>query len=96
MSLTRYSKAFLDKLITITCASAFITYTLYTVETARLLHKTELVYTVIFVVIGLFLYLQVIYVDNKGGEPEQILLKNKTFIINGLMWFVSTIWILSY
>lgn len=93
-SLQRYSKPLLDRLIGISCVSALLSYALYAVETARLLEKTELVYTVIFVIFGLFRYLQVLYLDDKGGEPEKILLKDKIFFLNGIIWFISVMLIL--
>ena len=94
-SLKRYNQRLLDQLIGISCVATLMTYTLYTVETARLLGKTELVYTVLFVMIGLFRYLQVLYVDEKGGEPERVLLGDLPFLLNGIIWFGVTIAILA-
>lgn len=94
-SLRRYSKPLLDRLIGISCVSALLSYAMYAVETARLLDKTELVYTVVFVIFGLFRYLQVLYLDDKGGEPEKILLKDKIFFANGVLWFIVTMLILA-
>jgi 4-hydroxybenzoate polyprenyltransferase len=93
-SLKRYNKPLLDRLIGISCVSALLSYALYTVETARLLNKTEFVYTVVFVIFGLFRYLQVLYIDEKGGEPEKILLHDKIFLGNGIVWFIFTMLIL--
>ena len=93
-SLKQYNKPLLDSLIGISCVSALLSYAIYAVETARLLGKTELVYTVIFVIFGLFRYLQVLYFDKEGGEPEKILLRDKTFFMNGLIWFSTVMCIL--
>jgi 4-hydroxybenzoate polyprenyltransferase len=93
-SLKRYNKPLLDRLIGISCVSALLSYAMYTVETARLLNKTEFVYTVVFVIFGLFRYLQVLYIDEKGGEPEKILLHDKIFLGNGIVWFIFTMLIL--
>lgn len=94
-SLQNYSKELLDRLIGISCACALISYALYTVETARLNDRTELVYTVIFVVYGLFRYLQLVYINKKGGEPEKIIFSDKPFIFNIIAWIVFTLGILS-
>lgn len=93
-SLSRYSPALLDRLISISCVSALLSYALYAVETSRALGKTEFVYTVLFVVFGLFRYLQIIYVDHKGGEPEHIVLKDPVFVLNGFAWLALSVWIL--
>ena len=93
-SLQRYNRPLLDRLIGISCVSALLSYALYAVETARILQKTELVYTVVFVIFGLFRYLQVLYIDEKGGEPEKILVHDKVFLANGIIWFVVTMLIL--
>ncbi len=93
-SLKEYNKPLLDRLIGISCVASLSSYALYTVETARLLGKTELVYTVVFVIFGLFRYLQVLYVYEGGGEPEKALLHDKIFLANGIIWFVITMLIL--
>jgi len=95
VSLNGYSKHLLEQLISISCVCALLSYTIYAIETARLLDKTALVYTVIFVIFGLFRYLQALYIDQKGGEPEKILLTDIPFIINGLVWAIITVGVLA-
>lgn len=89
--LQRYNKPLLDRLIGISCASTLIFYSLYTVETARTLDNTALIYSVVFVIFGLFRYLQTLYVDNEGGEPERVLFKDPIFITNGVIWMIYTL-----
>lgn len=93
-SLKKYSKPLLDRLIGVSCAATLLSYALYAIETARSLDKTPFVYTVVFVVFGLFRYLQVLYIDEGGGEPEKVLLEDKIFLGNGIIWFTTTILIL--
>ncbi len=93
-SLRRYNRALLDRLMSISCGATLLCYSLYTVETARLLNKTELVYTVAFVAFGLFRYLQIVYVDGKSGEPERALFRDRLFFVNGIIWFAVTLWLL--
>lgn len=93
-SLNSYNKNFLESLIVISCFTTMISYAIYTVETANELGSNNLVYTMVFVIFGLFRYLQILYVEGKGGEPEIILFREKLFFVNCLMWLVSTLLIL--
>lgn len=84
----------MEKLITISCCAALMSYALYTVEVSQKTGVVELVYTLFFVIYGLFSYLRLLYVEREGGEPEKILLKNKAFLLNGVCWMVVTLWLL--
>lgn len=94
-NLQHYSRELLDKLIIICAASALVCYAIYTTEMARQQHSHGLVYTVGFVAFGLFRYLQVIYVYGKGGEPEQVILRDKWQWVNILAWLATTLWIIA-
>jgi len=94
-SLNLYSKKLLDKLICISCSATLISYALYAIEISRESGKMELTYTVLFVVFGLFRYLQSIYIFKKGEEPESIIYNDPIFIINLVAWLFTTLWILS-
>jgi decaprenyl-phosphate phosphoribosyltransferase len=94
-ALAGYNRALLDKLINVTCATALLSYAIYAVETAARQQKIEFVYTVFFVVLGLFRYLQFLYFDEEGGAPESIIYRDKFFTANILLWLITCIWILS-
>lgn len=96
VSLQRYSKTLLNQLISVSCAATFLSYTLYAVDVGNELHKPEMIYSALFVIVGLFRYLQVLYVDEEGGEPERVLLHDSFFMVNCLMWLIVTMTILSY
>jgi decaprenyl-phosphate phosphoribosyltransferase len=93
-NLQHYSRELLDKLVVICSASALVCYAIYTTEIARITGSVAIVYTVIFVAFGLFRYLQSIYVYGQGGEPEQIILRDKWQWINCALWLVCTLWAL--
>jgi len=93
-SLEGYTKPLLDRFISISCGTTLLCYALYSVETARELHKTEFVFTVAFVIFGLFRYLSAIYVDNRSGEPEEICYRDRVFVGSLIAWFITTLWIL--
>ena len=93
-NLQQYSKEFLDRLVTITGGAALMSYAIYAAELATSTGKVELIYTVGFVAFGLFRYMQSVYVYNKGGEPETIILTDKLQLANLVLWLATTVWIL--
>lgn len=90
-SLEGYTKPLLDRLIAITCAASLMCYALYTVDLASQSKQTSIVYTIGFVVFGLFRYLQAIYRNHLGGEPESILIRDKLFLSVLVLWLITTL-----
>jgi len=95
-SLKGYNKDVLGKMITVSCSAALICYGIYATDIARKTGKDAFVYTVIFVVFGLFRYLQIIFVNDGGGEPEKILFRDKIFLLNLVLWLICSVSILIY
>lgn len=93
-SLLAYDPVLLQTLIGISCVSALLCYVIYTVELDRVSDSSKLVYTSVFVIFGLFRYLQLLYVSKKGQEPETILLSDKPMIINIIVWLLVTLYLL--
>lgn len=94
-NLQHYNRNLLDRLVTISGGAALITYAIYTAEISRQVGNVAVVYTVAFVAFGLFRYLQTIYVYNEGGEPENIILKDKFQLFNFVAWLAVTMWLLN-
>lgn len=53
-----------------------------------------LMLTLPFVIFGVMRYLQLIYEENKGEAPEDILLKDKTLLTTVFLWFVAVIFVI--
>jgi 4-hydroxybenzoate polyprenyltransferase len=89
-SLTEYSPYLLDQMIAVVTASAVMAYTLYTVDqdTVAKFGTDHLVYTVPFVVFGIFRYLYLIHQKGEGGDPDRIVISDRPFLINFLLWAV--------
>ena len=89
--LFEYSIDFLNQLITITTAAALIAYTLYTtdIEVIEKFGTRNLIFSVPFVLYGIFRYLYLIYIKNSGENPEYIFLKDVPMIINFLLYVIS-------
>lgn len=90
-----YDLNLVDKFITITASGLIICYALYTVsENTVSMFKTEnLVFTIAFVIFGVFRYL---FVTNskKLENPVEILLKDKPTMINILIYFIIVYFII--
>lgn len=95
-SLDDYNPYFIDQLIGVTTATTLITYILYTVsgDAVRKFGSTALVYTVPFVVYGIFRYLYLIHLKKEGGNPARTLVTDLPLIADVLLWGVAVVIIL--
>src|ERR1035437_248038 len=86
-----YNIQLLDIILTICSATAIGTYSLYTMaeETVLRFGSQRLIITIPFVMYGVFRYLYLIYVQNKGGDPTKLLVRDFPTIINGVFWILS-------
>jgi 4-hydroxybenzoate polyprenyltransferase len=96
-ALEGYSRVLLDRLIMVSVAGAAIGYALYTVDAQTIaLHGTDrLIFTLPFVLYGLFRYLQVVYSRGGGGDPAWELLHDPHLIAATAGWLGATGWFLS-
>jgi len=89
-SLGEYSPYLLDQMIAVVTASTLMAYTLYTVDALTVseskLGSDRLVYTVPLVIFGIFRYLYLIHQKGEGGNPDRILVSDKPFLLNLLLW----------
>jgi len=87
-SLRNYSIPFLDQLISITTSATLISYMIYVLNPGiqSYFHTKELYLTVPFVIFGIFRYLYLAYIQNKGESPEEIIFSDLPFLINILLW----------
>lgn len=88
--LRKYSPYLLDQMISVVTASTVIAYALYTMdeETTTKLGTKNLIFTLPFVIYGIFRYLYLIHQKGEGGNPENILVKDRALMINILLWIV--------
>lgn len=90
-NIERYSVELLNALLQITATITIVAYLMYTLseEVIRRYNNKYLYLTSLFVIIGIFRYLQISMVDNKGGSPTKILLKDYFIIMSILCWVFS-------
>ena len=93
--LSNYSAPFLDQMINVVSASAVVSYAFYaTAEETVSQHGRGLVYTVPFVLFGVFRYLYLIYQDSGPRNPTETLLTDPPFLLNLLLWGLAVLWVL--
>jgi hypothetical protein len=90
--LHEYSPHFLDMMIGIVTASTVMSYALYTVseDTALRFQTRGLIWTLPFVLYGIFRYLYLVYHKNQGGDPTHDLLNDRSIIVSLCLWVLAT------
>ena len=91
--LKHYSPYFLDQMIAVVTASTVICYALYTMskDTVEKLGTSKLIYTIPFVLYGIFRYLYLVHKKEEGGSPTEIMFTDKPMIINVSLWVITSI-----
>lgn len=94
--LREYTSKLLDEMMAVVTASTLMAYILYTISSRTIeeLHTKNLIFTTPFVIYGIFRYLYLIHQKGLGGNPEDILLKDKPLIVNIFLWILTVIIIL--
>ncbi|MNM82324.1 Decaprenyl-phosphate phosphoribosyltransferase [compost metagenome] len=89
--LESYSVPLLDQLTNIVTTATVISYSLFTFTSGR---TVRLMWTIPFVIYGIFRYLYLIQIRNQGGSPEHILFKDKPILITVVLYTISVVIIL--
>jgi 4-hydroxybenzoate polyprenyltransferase len=86
--LKEYSPVLLDQMISVVTASTVIAYCLYTIsdETVAKFGTSNLIYTVPFVIYGIFRYLYLVHQKAQGGSPESLILNDKPLLADLVLW----------
>ena len=93
--LKNYSLPMLDLMIGVCSAGVVMAYSLYTMsaETIAVHHTDKLVYTVPFVLYGLFRYLYRNFADDLGEDPARDLLRDPHLLLTVVGWALVTLWL---
>ena len=94
--LTHYSPAFLDQMINVVTAGTVIAYAVWAIspETVEKFDTRDLIYTMPFVLFGIFRYLYLIYQRSSERNPTEAILGDKPFLVNILLWVTSVVWVI--
>ncbi|MGA8262902.1 MAG: decaprenyl-phosphate phosphoribosyltransferase [Ignavibacteriaceae bacterium] len=87
-----YSKNFADQMATVASAGVIICYALYTVaeRTVTIFHTDNLIYTTPFVVFGIFRYMYLVYMNQKGENTTEVMITDPAMIVNVVLYILTT------
>jgi 4-hydroxybenzoate polyprenyltransferase len=90
--LEHYGPVLLDKMIGITAAGLIMSYSLYTMnpDTIRIHGTANLIYTVPFVMYGVFRYIYLLHHQNRGSDTAHDLVRDPHLILVLGLWAVVT------
>lgn len=94
--LKEYTPQLLDQMIAVVTASTVVSYCLYTVsnETVEKFGTMNLLFTVPFVLYGIFRYLYLVHQKDEGGSPEALIIKDKPLLVDLFLWIATAMLIL--
>lgn len=92
-----YNPAMLEQFISVTAACTILSYGLYTVAPSTLaLHgSNHLIYTLPFVVYGIFRYLFLLHHKAKGNDTAKDLLTDSHLLVTVVGWGALSAWIIA-
>ncbi len=94
--LGEYSLSFLDQMIAVATACTLMSYALYTVspQTVFRFGTRNLLFSISFVIYGIYRYLYLIHQKNRGGNPTRELVSDLPLLINALLWALLVVLII--
>lgn len=95
--LEHYTPVVLDQLIAVTAACTVLAYGLYTVspQTIALHGNDALIYTLPFVIYGIFRYMFMLQRSRGGNDAARDLLTDPHLLLTMAGWLAATLWILA-
>lgn len=90
-TLDRYTVTLLDQLIGVVASATLMSYCLYTISerTVTQLGSTRLMYTIPFVIYGLFRYMYLMHRHGHGGAPDRTLLTDRPLLLNVALYALT-------
>jgi 4-hydroxybenzoate polyprenyltransferase len=86
-----YSLPLLDQLIKIVSSITLVSYSLYSFSAPNLPENHSMMLTIPFVLYGIFRYLYLIQIEQTGGAPEELILKDRPLQISILLYGLSVV-----
>ncbi len=92
-SLETYTYSYLNQLIMVVSTAVIVSYSLYSFNS---IHSDQLVWTIPFVIYGVFRYMYLTEVQGKGDQLSGVLLEDIPLVVNILLWVMAVTGILIY
>jgi 4-hydroxybenzoate polyprenyltransferase len=91
--LAEYSPYLLDQMIAVVTASCVTAYAFYTTaaDTREKFQTDRLVWTLPFVLYGIFRYLYLVHQKEKGGSPTDVLLTDRPLLAVVALWALAVV-----
>jgi 4-hydroxybenzoate polyprenyltransferase len=86
-----YSVKLLDQMISIVTGLTIMSYCLYAAT-----ENHYMMFTIPFVLYGVFRYMYLVHMEAAGGKPEEILLNDKHILFTVIIFAISVVFIKSY
>jgi len=86
-----YNLEFINLTMVLMAGVVIVSYILYTVsnEVVTKIGSDNLYLTSIFVILGVFRYMQITFVEELSGSPTKVVLKDRYTQISIFLWFIS-------
>lgn len=89
-NLDGYNLPFLNAAIVVCSAIILVSYIMYSISPEAVARNGEYLYlTTLFVFIGVFRYMQIIFVEERSGSPTKVLIKDRFLHIVIVCWGAS-------
>ena len=86
-----YTLSFLDHLITLASGMTLITYSLYTFSAPNLPENHAMMFTIPFIIYGIFRYQYLLQVKGTGGAPEELVLSDRPLQAAIGLWGIAVL-----
>ncbi|MBN1180454.1 MAG: decaprenyl-phosphate phosphoribosyltransferase [Anaerolineae bacterium] len=95
-NLQEYTVPLLDQIIGIVTAATLVSYALYTALADNLPENHSMMLTIPFVLYCMFRWLYLVQVKGMGGEPEDIVLKDRPLQVGFALWGLTVVVIMYF
>lgn len=91
--LDEYNEPLLRQLFAVASSATVVAYALYTMDPAviQAFQTENLVFTLPFVVFGVFRYLYLVFKHDLGGDPTELIYRDRTMLVTVVLWVISVV-----
>ena len=86
-----YTMPLLDDMTRMVTACTAMAYSLYTFSAPNLPQNHAMMLTIPFVLYGLFRYMYLVHIRHEGGEPEDLVLKDRPLLLTVALWGLTVV-----
>lgn len=89
-----YTVPLLDEMTAVVTSATVMAYSLYTFSAETLPKDHSMMLTIPFMIYGIFRYLYLIHVKHEGGDPSELLVRDRPLLISVALWALTALVIL--